>query len=786
MSNNSQFLSVPNLKKNLQVLQTYMLKEKQININELNIDLNKPIFEIMKQTYDKNKGKSVHELNLLTITSLRNNILTMIQNSKKEQYQNKPQNQMMNPNQNAGLISGVNNPPQMTFREDNKNITSKLYEQRNSMYNEQNKPRMPMFDNNAFISQQSQNVPNQKQLPPTINANGDNSDMMAKLNEMQKNRENLENEIVQNPQQQTIENFQSMPVNISNNISGNEIKNESDKNAQNYSNNPQTIPKQPLKINANPLQPQAQLTTSQPMIQKHNINLTPQEHHKALMSKDSGENKLNNLVKNSNELNKNIPPIINQQFNEQPFIENKKDNHALSENQTLKPSPETLYNQQQMNQMFEMIPQIIRQQLQEITKEHGEIKTANNDFIKEKRDEETKNNVKKQEIVGVTNKDNEMQSKSYNNYINSDGKLIDSILANIHNLSSNGSSTTYDPRIDLSLQSFKLLNDANFNYVTYSRSILINSGDRNTTNYKKRCNFRISVNSSASDTIQTSLKNIKSISIGSIVIPMPFNTKAAYDYLNNQNLNYYITNYYHHYLGLFIDNMEGEYDGTNSNISKNISNLVVDKTIYNQDGRNFIIFKPIQNDKKIFKTPLSSLTSMHIKLLTPNGVLINEYKDNTIEIQSIDLVSSNYLFKFTTVTRFTHNDLFRNDTIKFSGFNITTDDTTGVGAVDANKLVQLNNFLNRSDGHKVHNLGPGALNENDAQTDTDEYNDIYIYTYNQFYIQTESSLTFTDQLAYINASSLTGTFINLTAQNVISIQAEYLEMENDNQKTGLV
>jgi hypothetical protein len=787
MNNNDTFLSVQNLKRNIQILQTYMIKEHQINLNQLNINLKEPIFKIMKETYENNKNAPINDLNYKTIAKLRNDVLNMIQTQNRNKGQNKV-TQMMNPNQGSGLIGGVNTMPQMTFREDNKNLTTKLYEQRSNNYNEQKQPYMPRFDNNTF-TEQPQQQPQQQQLSkkefhPTVQTNGNNSDMTSKFNDLQKNRELLENEIKNIPQTK-IKNFSNIQANISSNISGNEIK------ATSYNNNPQIIPKQPLNINSNPLHPQQQLETSQPMQQKYNVKLTPSEQQKILLSKD--QEPLNNLVKNSNELNKDIPLIINQQFNEQPFIDNKKENQAFAINQILKPSSNELYNQQQMEQMFAMIPQIIRQQLQEITREQGEIKTSNTDFIKEKHDKELKNNKSNHEIVGITNKDRDMQSKSYNNYINNDGKLIDNIINNINNSSSN-SSSSYDPRIDLALQSFKLLNDTNIHYITYKRSILINSGDRNTTHYKKRCDFKISVNSSSSDTIQTSLKNIKSIMIGSIIIPMPFNTQAAYDYLNNQDLNFYVTNYYHQYLGLYIDNMEGEYDGTNKNISKNISNLVVDKTIYNQDGRNFIIFKPIQDDKRIFKTPLSSLSSMNIKLLTPNGSLINSYTDSTLEIQSIDLITSGSLIKFTTVSSFTHNELFRYDTIKFSGFNITT---TEAPSGNANELIRLNSFLNRGAGHRIYNLGPGNLETINVSSATvnneppnDQYaesaNDIYRYTYTQFYIQGYSSDTFLDQIQYITASSLSATFINLTAQNIISIQAEYLEIENENEKTGLV
>lgn len=702
--NNQNFLSIPNLKQNLSILQTYMLKEHNINLDELNIDLKKPIFEVMKKTYDENKTKSLKDLNYLSISTLRNNLLKQLEDNKK---------QMMNPNKSQGILGRMNEQPILLSKADNKDMTS-LYNERTNLYN--NNQQQHMVGNVLPIQQTTQVNDNDKKKLESIKTNGNNNDMMERLNEMQQNRENFENSIM-NETSQKVVNFTNIQPNLDN-IGSNSIQ------------NPNNVLEKTEKNDINEIQ--------------------------------------------------HIPNIINKQFEDQPFNNNnnnKVNNKELSENQIMQ--NKMSYNQLQMQEIFSALPQIIRQQLQEITKEKGEIEELNSDFMKKRDDNEQQSSEK--EVIGTNKQYNESQAKSHYNYINNDGKLIDKIINNINN---NGNQN-HDPRIDLSLQSFKLLNDPNINYTLYTRNILINSGDRNTQNYSKRCDFKISVNSSSTDTIQTRLKNIKSISIGSIIIPMPFNTHAAYDYLNNQDLNFYITNYYHHYLGLYIDNLDGEYDGTNDNISKNISNLIVDKTFYNQDGRNFIIFKPIQNDKKIYKTPLSSLSNMKIKLLTPNGMLINDYTDSSIVIKSIDLISSGALLKFTTLQKFTHNDLFRYDTIKFSGFNISYAHTTQVAGVNTNELDKLNTYLNRNIGHKIYNLGQGILTENNT-ANANTTDDIYKYTYQEFYIQSDITYTFLNQLQYINVPSLDATFINLTAQNVISIQTEYLEMENENYKHGLV
>ena len=110
------------------------------------------------------------------------------------------------------------------------------------------------------------------------------------------------------------------------------------------------------------------------------------------------------------------------------------------------------------------------------------------------------------------------------------------------------------------------------------------------------------------------------------------------------------------YIVLKIDEIEGLYSGTNKNIDKAFAHLLWDKdnssevglsidynqTFSRQLKRGYCLMAPLGFEKKTFyPSPLSSLNSLTLNLMTPKGLDINNHPD-VLEINKITLVEPSY------------------------------------------------------------------------------------------------------------------------------------------------
>jgi len=372
------------------------------------------------------------------------------------------------------------------------------------------------------------------------------------------------------------------------------------------------------------------------------------------------ENFKPSFFQNSNEIVEQYQQAPAQQKNQQSNImEQFNPSQAYPLNKLNDKLPPPQEPQAQIQPQIQEVAQVTKN----MSNEQNNMLIYNSDYTKD-----AGNN--KNEIIGTNSQ--QLSSASHFNYIEQDGRLLNKILDGFQKIiSQNANGTTsigyggagLDPNVQMALNTIQNDNSGanKDSYQLYTKNIIINGYDRNTAVYPYRNNFTVAINSTLDESmsIDTSIKNIFSIKVTQVIVPMGFITNKAYNYVSDATLNYFITNYYHQYLGLHIKDLIGEYDGTNSHIKTNISNLIVDKTYYNQDGRNFVVFKPMQEDKKTFKTPLARLSSMNISLNTPHGILINKYQDNTIEVSRLALVNSGTQLQVFTATPFTHNDIFK-------------------------------------------------------------------------------------------------------------------------------
>lgn len=205
------------------------------------------------------------------------------------------------------------------------------------------------------------------------------------------------------------------------------------------------------------------------------------------------------------------------------------------------------------------------------------------------------------------------------------------------------------------------------NQILIQKYISVNSFDRNWTNNVARYSYSVNFKG---DDINTIYKNINSIEIGKVVIPEEIVQNVNTGDLPRMMFNHEFSLSYP-YIILKIDEFNDVYDGTNNNIRRGFCKLIYNRSYRAQNGRGYIVMKPMQKEKKIFHpTPLSSLNRMSISLLKPSGDLLNDSKDDyklfKIEYEAFNPTS----LLITCDTYFDKNEFYTGDTVIINDYNI--------------------------------------------------------------------------------------------------------------------
>lgn len=289
----------------------------------------------------------------------------------------------------------------------------------------------------------------------------------------------------------------------------------------------------------------------------------------------------------------------------------------------------------------------------------------------------------------------------------------------------------------------------------------INSFDRDWAIETQRYRYSINVLSKPND-IQNRYRNIDSISIGKIIIPDEI--VQTVDPIKS-SFNYGFT-FSHQYMILRIDEFKDVYDGTNDSVRQAFCKLVFDKAYKGQNGRGFVVLKPIQHERKMFyPAPLSSLNRLSISLLKPNGALFNNSMDNFNMLKlEYDGAKPNYL-KITTDIFFDKNEFFTGDIVLFKNY-IMTKLSAFQQDIDINFF---NDYINKSEGFEIMEVGPANLNG--------YYNVFYIMapgTFNKTLGQYQVNMNTITCLNNYNGQILTpvnnGNIMNLSLQHSISMK----------------
>ncbi len=289
----------------------------------------------------------------------------------------------------------------------------------------------------------------------------------------------------------------------------------------------------------------------------------------------------------------------------------------------------------------------------------------------------------------------------------------------------------------------------------------INSFDRNWAIEQQRYRYSINVLSKPND-IQNRYRNIDSISIGKVIIPDEIVQTA--DPIKS-SFNYEFT-FSHQYMILRIEEFKDVYDGTNDSVRQAFCKLIFDKAYKGQNGRGFVVLKPIQHEKKIFyPAPLSSLNKLSISLLKPNGALFNTSMDNfNILKLEYDGTKPNYL-KITTDIFFDKNEFFIGDYVLIKNY-LMTKLSAFQQDVDINFF---NDYINKSEGFEIMQVGTANGNG--------YYNVFYIMapgTFDKSLGQYQINMNIITCLNNYNSQILTptinGNIMNFSLQHSISMK----------------
>lgn len=252
-----------------------------------------------------------------------------------------------------------------------------------------------------------------------------------------------------------------------------------------------------------------------------------------------------------------------------------------------------------------------------------------------------------------------------------------------------------------------------------TRYVMFNGYDRRWDVYPKRFSFSLET-----DDLNSSLRNIVELRVTKLIIPLEVDKKRLNDSDSQQTRP--ITNFRFGlnvpYLILSIAEVQGMYDGLNEAVKRSTTTFVYDTSYTTQTGRGFLIMSPIQDEARIFyPNPMGLLPKMSFSVLRPNGTTFNmSADDNAVTAISYLPIDVNKIYLRIFTKRFFDKDEINiNDTILFKKFALPTVSEfitqlqNEVGRTPSESeqdmygkgLSQVENFLNRIEGHEVQSLG---------------------------------------------------------------------------------
>lgn len=241
---------------------------------------------------------------------------------------------------------------------------------------------------------------------------------------------------------------------------------------------------------------------------------------------------------------------------------------------------------------------------------------------------------------------------------------------------------------------------------TLERCIAVNGSDRDWAAHPHRYKYTVSmgggshVSALGGAALQNTFRNIRWLQATSLVLPMEIMPLAASDPRSGAKPFYqYEYSFAYPYVVLQLDGLDGVYDGTNDALRRAFCVFVYRRSYKAPNGRGYIILHPAQEERKEFLgSPLSSLRSMSLSVVKPNGTLLNNSVDtNTVTRVEYDPTHRLYL-RLVTSQYFDRNEFYPGDIVRMQGFEAES----APGAADQGTVyASLNTFMCRPEGHEL-------------------------------------------------------------------------------------
>ena len=308
------------------------------------------------------------------------------------------------------------------------------------------------------------------------------------------------------------------------------------------------------------------------------------------------------------------------------------------------------------------------------------------------------------------------------------------------------------------------------NMYSMEKYVCINGFDRDWTLYPNRFSFAADFGGGFNNDVQQRYRNVRSLTVKRIILPQEIRESSS---INNVPKSSYLHSFSFTYPYVFLQIDElNNYDGTNDTVRRGFAQMIVDKCYTAPNGRGFLVLQTMQDERKVFyPTPLSELQRMTFSIRKPNGELFNTSRDY-LKIFKIeyDMLNSKYL-KIVTNLYFDKNEFYKGDTVVIRDYAVTKIDQTMTDA----GISQLNNFINRSAGHTILEMGeandsgfyrnfyikaPGAFDETCGKFVVDS---VIIPTLNKY----------NDAYNFVaNPSTVNGSILNTALQCILTFKVE--------------
>lgn len=223
--------------------------------------------------------------------------------------------------------------------------------------------------------------------------------------------------------------------------------------------------------------------------------------------------------------------------------------------------------------------------------------------------------------------------------------------------------------------------------------LMINGYDRSWNSFPQR--FAFTVNLANND---AGFKDIRSIAATRLIIPREIVEEKTLTNLPKTRFEQPF-NLQYPYLILKITDFQSVYKASNAASQSAFCHFVYENHYTSPNGRGYIHLLPAQNEALEFHiNPLSTLQQMDLSVRRPSGALLNSSRDQSkvLRMDWNNQVNMNQqLIMVTLKDFFDRNEFFQGDTVRFTGFSISSSLTSAA----------LVSFINREQGHEILEFG---------------------------------------------------------------------------------